>query len=115
MATPEELGVFNERLLCQFLVEQLVHLGLQTFTQLQHKRTHNNNNPDHIPKAGKAPRLTGKIILRYVVYFGLTKKIRKYNKLKLESQLTIMLGALYCTPSIVTLSLLTLEKYCGCH
>jgi len=53
MATPEELGVFNERLLRQFLVEQLVHLGLQTFTQLQHKRTHKNNNSNHIPRQDK--------------------------------------------------------------
>ena len=40
MAAPEELWVFNESLLSQLLMEELVHLRLQTVSQLDTDETH---------------------------------------------------------------------------
>lgn len=36
MATPEELGVLDQSLLCQLLMEQIIDLWLQTLSQLNH-------------------------------------------------------------------------------
>lgn len=35
MTAPQELGVFDQSLLRQLLVEQLVHFGLQTLSKLR--------------------------------------------------------------------------------